>query len=68
MADSSDVSTADSANSTANARSSSIKAEFHNGARDSRQVLFQNNLFGYFRNNTWRCVHKKSPQRFPSNE
>ena len=27
--------------------------------RDCRQVLFQNKLFGYFQNETWRCVNKK---------
>ena len=36
-----------------------LKAEFHHGARECRQILYQNNLFGYFRNKTWRCVHKK---------
>ena len=25
----------------------------------SLQVLFQNKLFGYFQNETWRCVNKK---------
>ena len=45
----------DPTNYTANASSSSIKAEFHNlGTRWSESFLF-----GYFRNKTWWCVHKK---------
>jgi hypothetical protein len=37
----------------------SIKIEYHHGPRNSRQILYQNNLYGYFRGNSWKCIHKK---------
>jgi hypothetical protein len=36
-----------------------IKVEYHYGPRNSKQILYKNNLFGYFRNNHWRCIDKK---------
>jgi hypothetical protein len=42
--------------STAN---NNIKVEYHYGPRNSKQILYNNNLFGYFRNDHWRCINKK---------
>ena len=42
--------------STAN---NNIKVEYNYGPRNSKQILCNNNLFGYFRNDHWGCINKK---------
>ncbi len=38
---------------------SCIKIEYHSGSRNSKQILYNNNLFGYYRDDKWRCTDKK---------
>ena len=48
-----------SQSTNSSAVNNSIKVEYHYGPRNSKQILFKNNLFGYFRNDQWRCINKK---------
>ena len=44
-----------------------IKVEYHYGARSSRQILFENNLYGFSRDSIRKCTNKKCNSKIKVN-